>query len=132
MNAKHYSLHGEAMASHVFDVAAYQASGRCPWTFFAFPRELAGPDGMPADPSVRELFKIVQEHGIPAAVWSDPRMPETVYFACPNESRNALDDLMKVLEQQGRFPRGFLPGRCEQLHSLVGRTSGPYGTPGSR
>jgi hypothetical protein len=75
MNAKH-SLHGEAIASHVFDPAAYQASGRCPWTFFAFPRELA--------------------------------------------------------QAEGRFPKGFLAERCEQLYSLSGRTSGPYGTPGSR
>lgn len=69
---------------------------------------------MPPDQEVRGLFRLVQEHGIQAAVWSDPRIPDTFFFVCPYESRDALHGFVTELEQQGQLPNGFLAERCER------------------
>jgi hypothetical protein len=94
-------------------------SGESPWTFFAFPRVLADTENRPVDEQARRILLAIQQRGVPAATWVSPLTPGVVYFACPYESRKALNDAIELLERQGEFEIDFLAKRSEYLFSLV-------------
>ena len=107
------------MAAAQFDADAYATSGRWPWTFFAFPRSLADQDGLPRDPDARSLLAAVRDLGIPAAAWVHAATPGTVYYACPYEFRDALDEALLTLATRGRWESGFLSQLSERLFALA-------------
>lgn len=113
------------MAPVHFDPEAYAKSGRCPWTFFAFPRSLADQDGLPRDPDARGLLGAVRDLGVPAAVWVNAATPSTVYYACPYESRDALDDALVTLAAQGSWESGSLSQLSERLFEVAAQSPEP-------
>ncbi len=113
------------MAAGDFDADAYATSGRCPWTFFAFPRSLADQDGLPRDPDARGLLAAVRDLGVPAAVWVSAATPGTVYYACPYESRDALDNALLTLAKQGRWESGSVSQLSERLFEVAAQSPEP-------
>ena len=113
------------MAAALFDAEAYATSGVWPWTFFAYPRALADQDGLPRDPDARSLLAAVRDLGIPASAWEHAATPGTVYYACPYESRDALDDALRTLAAQGRWESGFFSRLSERLFALAAQSPEP-------
>lgn len=113
------------MDSHVFDLTklfdadSYYRSGKCPWTFFAYPTTLADSRGLPPDEDVRQLLGELQFRGITIGVWMDPVANGTTYLACPKHEREQLGLVLRALEQQGLMENEFLTQRCERLFSSV-------------
>ena len=120
------------MAAAHFDADEYAKSGRCPWTFFAFPRSLANEDGLPRDTDAQRLLAAVQDLGVPAAVWVSSVTPGTVYYACPHECRAALDDAPMSLAAQGRWEPGFLSKWSERLFAVATQSPEPRDAVDSR
>jgi len=120
------------MAPVHFDPEAYAKSGRCPWTFFAFPRSLADQDGLPRDPDARGLLAAVRDLGVPVAVWANAATPSTVYYACPYESRDALDDALVTLAAQGRWESGSVSQLSERLFEVAAQSPEPSDAADSR
>ncbi|MFM2096835.1 MAG: hypothetical protein RIS70_3959 [Planctomycetota bacterium] len=118
----HSSGHPEVMEAGHFDADAYAASGRCPWTFFAFPRSLADQDGLPRDPDARSLLAAIRDLGVPASAWVNAATPGTVYYACPYESRDALDDALLTLAARWRWGAGSLSQLSERLFALAAQS----------
>lgn len=104
-----------------FDADAYARSGRCPWTFFAFPRSLANENGWPRDDAVGHLLAAVQNRGVPAGVWVSSVTPGTIYYACPYECRAALDEALLSLAAQYRWEAGFLSRWSDRLFAVATR-----------
>ena len=120
------------MAPVHFDADAYAKSGRCPWTFFAFPRSLTDEDGLPRDPDARRLLAAVRDLGVPAAIWVNVVTPDTVYYACPYESRDALGDALLTLAAQSRWEPGFLSQLSERLFAVATQSPEPRDAMDSR
>ena len=113
------------MAAVHFDPDAYAKSGRCPWTFFAFPRSLADEDGLPCDPDARSLLEAVRDLGIPASSWVSALTPNTVYYACPYESRKALDDALLTLATHGCLGSSSISQLSERLFEVANQSPEP-------
>ena len=126
------SRHPKVMAPVHFDPEAYAKSDRCPWTFFAFPRSLADQDGLPRDPDARGLLGAVRDLGVPAAVWVNAATPSTVYYACPYESRDALDDALVTLAAQGSWESGSISQLSERLFEVAAQSPEPTDAMDSR
>lgn len=103
----------------LFDADAYRQSGKCPWTFFAYPTALANSPDLPLDDNVMRLLGTLQDRGITLGVWLDPVANGTNYIACPVHQREQLGDALQLLEQEGVIERDFLVERCERLFASL-------------
>ena len=106
-----YSIQFERL----FDADALNASGQCPWTFFAYPKSLALPNGLPPDAEVCELFGEIQSRGINVAIWVSGISENTIHFACRYEDRHRLQEIINDLESAPRFRENSLAERCEAM-----------------
>jgi hypothetical protein len=129
---RYRSGHPKVMTAGHFDADAYAESGRCPWTFFAFPRSLADQDGLPRDPDARSLLAAIRDLGVPASAWVNAATPGTIYYACPYESRDALDDALLTLAAKGRWGAGSLSQLSERLFALAAQSPEPTDAMDSR
>ena len=98
-----------------FDADEYYRSGRCPWTFFAYPTILADDRGLPPDAEACGLLVHLQERGLDVATWNNGIANDTTYFACRNEDRHLLDDALQQLTTQGTIEADFCRVRSERL-----------------
>jgi len=105
----------------LFDADDYYRSGRCPWTFFAYPTILADDRGLPPDDEVCQLLTHLQGLGIPVAVWINGIANDTTYFACRKEDMHALHDALQQLESQGIIHKDFCLARSEQLFAQLAK-----------
>ena len=105
----------------LFNADEYHRSGRCPWTFFAYPTTLADDRGLPPDDEVCELLTQLQRRGIDVAVWINAIANDTTYFACRKEDMDRLHDAMQHLEAQGIIEKDFCLARSERLFALVAK-----------
>src|SRR5262249_22815004 len=112
-------------AAAQFDADEYYRGGKCPWTFFAFPRAFADTAGFPPDDEAKRLFVALQGQGIPVGTWVNSPVEDTVYFACPKEAIGRLNDALSALEKQGEFEEGFGAKRTEYLFSLLQKSTEP-------
>src|SRR3954447_10021263 len=96
-----------------FDADAYWRAGNMPWTFFAFPRVFADEAGLPPDDNAKRLLVALQSRGIPVGTWFNAPVEDTVYFACPKDAIESLNDALNALEEQGEFEKGFCITRTE-------------------
>ena len=112
-----YSIQFEKL----FDADALNASGECPWTFFAYPKSLALANGLPPDAEVCELFGKIQSSGIDVAIWVSGLSENTTHFACRYEDRHRLQEIVNVLESDPRFAENSLTERSEALFAKAGR-----------
>ena len=101
-----------------FDADAYYQAGNCPWTFFAYPRALTDAAGFPPDDDARQLLDALQHQGIPVGTWLNSPIEDTVYFACPYEARDRLNDALDAMEKRGEIEAGFCTKRTDHLFSL--------------
>lgn len=99
----------------LFNADEYHRSGRCPWTFFAYPTTLADGRGLPPDDDARELLAQLQRRGIDVAVWINPLANDTTYFACRKEDMHRLHDALQQLETQGIIEKDFCRLRSQRL-----------------
>jgi hypothetical protein len=100
--------------AQLWDADAYLASGKCPWTIFAYPASLADERHLPSDgESVRYLAALLAA-GARVGVWYLPAS-QTVYFACPIEEKDRIESVVNELEQRGEFPENFARDHCEHL-----------------
>ena len=99
----------------LFNADALNASGQCPWTFFAYPTSLALPDDLPPDAEVCEMFGEIQSRGIDVAIWVSGISENTTHFASRYEDRNRLQEILNDLESDPRFGKNFLAERSEAL-----------------
>jgi hypothetical protein len=101
----------------LWDAETYYRGGQYPWTIFAYPVALADERRLPRDEeSVRYLAALLAA-GAVVGIWYFPAS-ETVYFACPFEERERIDQIVEGLERQGLFPKNFAANRTNYLFSL--------------
>ena len=101
--------------ANYFDADEYFRSGNCPWTFFAYPTNLADEVGFPPDAAARELFVELQKRGLRVGVWVNGIAENTTYFACPKEEIRRLWDTITELEKRGAIEKDFLSKHSDQL-----------------
>ena len=99
----------------LFDANALHSGGECPWTIFAYPTNIARPNGLPPDDDVQMLLAELQNRGIRLAVWANGIENNTSYIACRHEDRLRIDHAITDLEVQGIIEKGFLADRSERL-----------------
>ncbi|MEZ6041102.1 MAG: hypothetical protein R3C20_11385 [Planctomycetaceae bacterium] len=99
----------------LFDADEYHRSGYCPWTFFAYPTNLADEKGLPPDHEACDLLAQLQERRIDVAIWVNGIAEDATYFACRREDIQRLDDAIRELEDSGRIKKGFCNERTERL-----------------
>jgi hypothetical protein len=109
----------------LFDADEHYRSGRCPWTFFAYPTALADDRGLPPDDKACELLGHLQKRGIDVAVWIDGIENDTNYFACRKEDMYILHDTLQQLESQGIIEKDFCLARSERLFALATKSTEP-------
>ena len=79
----------------------------------------------PAIPKPEGFWRPFATLGFPASAWEHAANPSTVYYACPYESRAALDDALRPLAAQGRWESGFLSQLSERLFALAAQSPEP-------
>jgi hypothetical protein len=99
----------------LFDATALNRSGECPWTIFAYPTDIARPNGLPPDHDVQMFLAELQKRGIPMAIWVDGIEENTTYLACRYEDRVRIEQAITDLENQGILERNFLADHSAQL-----------------
>lgn len=100
----------------LWDAEAYYRGGQIPWTIFAYPVALANERQLPRDDeSVRYLAALLAA-GAVVGIWYFP-VNQTVYFACPFEERERVDQIVDGLERMGLFPNNFATNRTNYLFS---------------
>jgi hypothetical protein len=106
--------------SELWDIDAHQREGgKCPWTFFAYPKALADEQRLPRDNDAVRYLLALQRAGVRVGIQQHPRMPNDIYFACPFEEMQSLIAAIDELERAGTFPRGFGTKRTDYLYSLA-------------
>jgi hypothetical protein len=115
----------------LFDADEYCRSGRCPWTFFAYPTTLANDQGLPPDHEACELLAQLQQHGIDVAIWVNGIANDTTYFACRKEDMYRLNDVLQELETRGIIDKDFCLARTERLFAQTGKGTEPSDAPKS-
>ena len=105
----------------LFDADEYYRSGRCPWTFFAYPTTLANDRGLPPDDEACELLAQIQQHEIDVAIWVNGISNDTTYFACRKEDMYRLNDALQELETLGIIEKDFCLARTERLFAQTGK-----------
>ena len=103
----------------LFDADEYYRSGQCPWTFFAYPTSLADAQGLPPDKAACELLFCLKKRGIDVVTWGSGPVPNTTYFACRNEDRQRLSDLLHELQSSGIIGPDFCRIRTERLFAKL-------------
>lgn len=109
----------------LFDADEYYRSGRCPWTFFAYPSAIADGRGLPQDENACELLGHLQIRGIDVAVWIDGIKNDTNYFAYRKEDMHNLHDALQQLETLGIIEQDFCLARSERLFALAAKGTEP-------
>jgi len=99
----------------LFDADEYHRAGFSPWTFFAYPTNLAVERGLPPDSEVCQFVAGLQERGIEVAIWVNGIGNDTTYFACRAEDRQRLHATIQELEDSRLIEKGFLHNRSERL-----------------
>jgi len=105
----------------LFNAGEYYRSGRCPWTFFAYPTKLADDRGLPPDDEACGLLTLLQRRGIDVAVWTNGIVNDTTYFACRQEDVHRLQDALRQLETRGIIESDFCLARSERLFSQIAK-----------
>ncbi len=103
----------------LFDASEHWRSGRCPWTFFAYPTSLADDLGLPPDDAACRLLATLQNHGIDVAIWSNGPIENTTYFACRQEDLQRLDHVLQELGSGGVMETGFLGKLSSRLFASL-------------
>jgi hypothetical protein len=103
----------------LFDADAYRLSGKCPWTFFAYPTSLAIENGLPPDNEATQLLVHLQNLEIDVAIWINGIVEDTTYFACREEDMGKVNEVLRDLEDVGRIEKGFCAKRSEWLFSRL-------------
>ena len=76
---------------------------------------MADGHGLPRDRDACELFAYLQQRGIDVAIWVSQIVENTTYFACRNDDRQKLGDVLKELQSSGTIEANFCSIRSEQL-----------------
>ena len=114
---------GSIRFDKLFDADEYYRTGRCPWTFFAYPTALADDRGLPPDTEACELVVLLQESGIDVAIWVNGIANDLTYFACRKEDTYRLNDALQQLESQGTIEKDFCLIRTERLIAQIAERS---------
>jgi hypothetical protein len=102
--------------AELWDAAAYQRHGGMPWTIFAYPRSQADERRLPRDEASVRFLAALHTVGLQVGVWDEPQLPH-VYYACPGEERELVDNAIRGLEQKGFIPKDIASDRTEYLIS---------------
>jgi hypothetical protein len=116
---------------NLLDVDAYSRSGRCPWTFFAFPTAMADDHGLPPDKEACGLLAHLQRLGLEVGVWVNGIRNGTNYFACRKEDMHILHEALQHLESQGIIERDFCRIHTERLYAQIATEAEPSKPPAS-
>ena len=103
----------------LFDAEMYHRSGKCPWTFFAYPTSLATDRDLPPDEDACHLLAMLQKQGIPVAVWVSTILENTTFFACRLEDRQKLDVALNEIDVRGINGKDFCISKSEKLFASI-------------
>ena len=103
----------------LFDAGEYYRSGVCPWTFFAYPTDLAVERRLPPDTEAWELLGHLQERNIDVAIWVNGIAEDTTYFACRKADIQRLNDALQQLEASGIIEKDFCRRHSERLFAKL-------------
>lgn len=92
---------------------------RNPVTIFCYPRTIADEHKLPCDAEAIRYLIALMNAGVRVGVWGHEAFPNEYYFVCPFEDFKRCCDATEELENRRVFPKGFNPGRCEYLFSVV-------------
>ena len=115
----------------LFDAAEYYRSGICPWTFFAYPTQIAAERGLPPDTEACELISHLQKRNIDVAIWVNGIDNETTYFACRKDDIQRLNNVLRELEEAEIIEKNFCGTRSELLFSQIRNGTEPSDPPTS-
>lgn len=99
-----------------WDANAYWKSGRCPHTFFAYPKSLADADDLPPDERARELLRELHLRGLRVGPFTNAPVDGTAYLACHQDDRSSVHDAIQDLGLTK-----YCSTRSEQLLTHAGR-----------
>ena len=103
----------------LFDAETYHRSGKCPWTFFAYPTSLATDRDLPPDEDACHLLAMLQKRGIRVAVWVSSISEDTTFFACRMEDRQKLDAALNEIDVRGINGKDFCISKSEKLFASI-------------
>lgn len=109
----------------LFDASEYYRSGVCPWTFFAYPTEIAVTRGLPPDIEACELIGHLQKRKIDVSIWVNGIADDTTYFACRKDDIQRLNNALQELEDAGVIEQNFCGIRSELLFSKIRNGTAP-------
>ncbi len=103
----------------LFDAETYHRSGKCPWTFFAYPTSLATDRDLPPDEDACHLLAKIQKRGIRVAVWVSRISENTTFFACRMEDIQRVKDALTEIDVGEQRATDFFINRSKELFATI-------------
>lgn len=106
----------------LFDADALYRAGRIPWSFLAYPSEIADADGLPVNDEAIAFLAARQRRGVPFGAWRLPpgSSHAHTWVVVRHEDSPLVLEAMAALQAEGTIDKGHIRRLTERLMGLDG------------